>query len=347
VIGAIFGQTEGLLGPDLELRELQKSGRIGRIEVELETKEGKTYGVISVPSSLDKAETAIVAAALETIERIGPCSARIETKEIEDVRMSKRDYVIERAKELLKTMITQTTDSLELSERVKESFRRMELTQFGPEVLPAGPEVATSDEIIIVEGRADVLNLLRSGFRNVIALNGTSIPKSIAELCRSKVATLFLDGDRGGDLILKGVKGFAEIDYVARAPPGREVEELTKKEIHKALRAKVPMNQFKPRRAKVEPKLSGLFSTLLDELTGTRGAYILDSGLQILGKVPVKELRNTLRDLKDVHSIILDGTINEEIIRLAEEKGVAFLAGMEKKAEGRRTITLSLEDLKP
>ena len=28
VIGAIFGQTEGLLGADLELRELQKSGRI-------------------------------------------------------------------------------------------------------------------------------------------------------------------------------------------------------------------------------------------------------------------------------------------------------------------------------
>ncbi len=42
LIGAIFGQTEGLLGEDLDLRELQKSGKIGRIEVNTNYKEGKT-----------------------------------------------------------------------------------------------------------------------------------------------------------------------------------------------------------------------------------------------------------------------------------------------------------------
>jgi DNA primase len=37
VIGAVFGQSEGLLGPDMELRELQKTGRVGRIDVEMRT----------------------------------------------------------------------------------------------------------------------------------------------------------------------------------------------------------------------------------------------------------------------------------------------------------------------
>ena len=90
VIGAIFGQTEGLLGADLELRELQRSGRIGRIEVKVDTKGGKTNGDIIIPSSLDKAETAIVGAALEIIQRIGPCTAKIKVEKIEDVRISKK-----------------------------------------------------------------------------------------------------------------------------------------------------------------------------------------------------------------------------------------------------------------
>src|SRR3989344_1160304 len=71
VIGAIFGQTEGLLGADMELRELQKDGKIGRIEVDLETVDSKSIGEIQVPTALDKSETTLIAAALETIDRIG------------------------------------------------------------------------------------------------------------------------------------------------------------------------------------------------------------------------------------------------------------------------------------
>jgi len=108
VVGAIFGQTEGLLGSDLELRELQRSGRIGRIEVNVDTRSGKTNGSIIVPSSLDKAETAIIGAALEIIQRIGPCNAKIQVGSIEDVRVSKRSFVISRAKELLKNLMAKS-----------------------------------------------------------------------------------------------------------------------------------------------------------------------------------------------------------------------------------------------
>ena len=246
VIGAIFGQTEGLLGSDLELRELQKSGRIGRIEVNTETRTGKTKGTIIIPSSLDKAETSIIAAALEIIQRIGPCNAKIEVTNIEDVRVSKRSMVIERAKELLKKMMDTTMpDSQEIADEVSASVRMMEIVEFGKDRLPSGPAINESDEIIIVEGRADVLNLLKYGFKNAVAINGTSVPETIVDLCQKKVVTVFVDGDRGGNLIIKELVSVADIDFVTKAPDGKEVEEITKKEIHKALRSRISGEQAK------------------------------------------------------------------------------------------------------
>src|SRR3989338_6781552 len=215
VIGAIFGQTEGLLGSDLELRELQRSGRIGRIEVLTDIKGGKTKGAIIIPSSLDKAETSIVAAALEIIQRIGPCNARIHVDKIEDVRVSKRNFVIQRAKELLKKMMEGVLpDSQEIADEVAQSVRVMEIREYGRDRLPAGPGIEEFDEIIVVEGRADVVNLLKHGFKNVVAINGTSVPETIVELCRKKDVTAFVDGDRGGNLILKELLAVTEIDFV-------------------------------------------------------------------------------------------------------------------------------------
>ncbi|PIN73619.1 hypothetical protein COV20_05340 [Candidatus Woesearchaeota archaeon CG10_big_fil_rev_8_21_14_0_10_45_16] len=246
VIGAIFGQTEGLLGNDLELRELQRSGRIGRIEVNMSTSSGKTQGEIIIPSSLDKTETAIVAAALEIIQRIGPCNAKIHVDKIEDVRTSKRQFVVQRAKELLRILTENTLpDSQEISDEVSQSVRMQEVVEYGPEKLTAGPAIEEGDEIVIVEGRADVLNLLKHGFKNAIAMNGTSCPATIKELTKHKTATVFVDGDRGGNLIIRELISTTEIDFVCKAPDGKEVEELTKKEIHKALRGKITAEQAK------------------------------------------------------------------------------------------------------
>ena len=246
VIGAIFGQTEGLLGADLELRELQRSGRIGRIEVNTDTRSGKTKGSIDVPSSLDKAETAIIAAALEIIQRIGPCNAKLQTTGIEDVRVSKRSQVIERAKELLKQLQnTSMPDSRELADEVAHSVRMMEIQEYGKDRLPAGPGIDESEDIIVVEGRADVLNLLKHDFKNAIAMNGTSIPETIVDLCKKKIVTMFVDGDRGGSLIVKELTSLSDVDFVARAPDGKEVEEITKKEIHQALRSRITGEQAK------------------------------------------------------------------------------------------------------
>jgi len=245
VIGAIFGQTEGLLGGDLDLRDLQKSGRIGRIDVEVVNGEdGKSYAKIVLPSSLDRVETAIIAATLETVDRVGPCSARIEVKEIRDIRAEKRQYIVNRAKELLETLMASMTDIQDIAEEIREYIRTREIIEYGEEKLPAGPNIDNSDSIIVVEGRADVLNLLRCGIKNVIAVGGASIPKTIVELSKKKVTTIFIDGDRGGELILKESLQRCDIDYIARAPKGREVEELSKKEVLKYLRLRVPVEQY-------------------------------------------------------------------------------------------------------
>lgn len=370
IIGAVFGQTEGLLGSDLELRELQRSGRVGRIEVKTDIKSGKTEGVLTIPSSLDKAETAVVAASLETIQRIGPCNATVKVIKIEDVRISKRTFLIKRAKELLRNLTDDILpDSQELTEEVNQSVRMMNIVDYGKNKLPAGPAVEEAEEVIVVEGRADVLNLLRYGFKNAISLNGTSVPETIIKLSKEKTITLFVDGDRGGDLIIKEVTGVAEIDFVVKAPDGKEVEEITKKEIHKALRGKVAVEQAKmdlekspsngrrtssyqkrsAPRSSPSPRTSSAptkklkedqmkkLKELLDDLVGTRGAYILDEKLEILGKVPSTELPTTIRSLKNIKAVVFDGTITKDFIRLAERAGVLYIVGMDSKVNPKET----------
>ncbi|HOK28800.1 MAG TPA: DNA primase DnaG, partial [Methanomassiliicoccaceae archaeon] len=245
VVGAIFGQTEGLLGDELDLRDLQKSGRIGRIEVEVSSKQGKSDGEILIPSSLDQVETVILASALETIDRVGPCKAKINILSIEDVRISKRQKIIDRAKDLLTELIKQSKSSgVDLTESVRQSVQVEEIVHFGKDHLPAGPNVQDSDAIIVVEGRSDVLNLLKSGIKNAIAVEGTNIPRTISDLSKERVITAFVDGDRGGELILRELFQVAEVDFVARAPRGMEVEELTQKQIMKSLRNKIPGEQY-------------------------------------------------------------------------------------------------------
>nr|AKQ02670.1 primase protein [uncultured euryarchaeote Rifle_16ft_4_minimus_37664] len=245
VVGAVFGQTEGLLGEELDLRDLQKSGRIGRIEVDAVSKKGRTEGTILIPSSLDQVETSILAAALETIDRVGPCKAAIKVDKVEDVRVTKRNKIIERARELLSRMVEDSkTSGTDLLDEVKRSVQVSEIGSFGPERLPAGPNIADSDAIIVVEGRQDVLNLLRSGIKTAIAVEGTSVPKTIQEMSKEKAVTAFVDGDRGGDLILRELLQVGEVDFIARAPRGKEVEEMTQKQIMKALRNKIPADQY-------------------------------------------------------------------------------------------------------
>ncbi len=254
IIGAIFGQTEGLLGDQFDLRELQDKNRIGRMIVKIQRKGNKVVGELLVPSNLDRAETALIAALLESVDRVGPYPAKIEVTSIIDVRKEKIKKIVERAKEILRQWREESIDIREILREISESSRKPQLIEYGPEKLPAGPGVDKSDTVIIVEGRADVINLLRYGYDNVIALGGAKpkIPETIKKLAEKKVAIAFVDGDRGGTMILKNLLTQANIAYVARAPPGKEVEDLTGKEIAKALSNLQPASKVKEELLKAE-----------------------------------------------------------------------------------------------
>jgi DNA primase len=244
VIGAIFGQTEGLFPKDFELRELQRTGKIGRIDIDLKSANDRTTGTLAVPSSLDRPETAIIAAAMETVDRVGPCEAKINVEGIKDVRVDKLKRIQERAKELMRDWHVKEHHDIEIMlEQVGQESKKIEPVHYGRERLTATPDISTRPDIILVEGRADVINLLRAGISGSIAVEGVKIPKTIRELARKKEVTAFLDGDRGGDLILRELNQVARPKFVARAPRGSEVEELDPYQIKAALEAKVPFEE--------------------------------------------------------------------------------------------------------
>ena len=326
VIGAIFGQTEGLLGPEFDLRELQKNNRIGRIEVELKTEHNRTFGTITVTSSLNMAATALIAAAIESVDRIGPKEAKILVERIDDIREAKRKNIVRRAKELMKKWSVETApDVEELIREVLEAVKPEEISTYGSEQLPAGPEVHTASSIILVEGRADVHNLLRCGIKNVIAIGGAKVPETIVRLSKEKEVTVFLDGDRAGDLILKELMQTAKVDYVARAPPGKEVEELTCKEIFEALAGKVPASEARLKHARVSahPKVV----EAINQLKGTLEAILFDANYEQLARLPVGELAERLPSFKGVSVIVFDGRVTQRLVDIASQIGVKLIIG--------------------
>jgi DNA primase len=239
VVGAIFGQTEGLLGDELDLRDLQQSSKVGRIEVEIESNRGRSEGTVTIATSVDKVATATLAAALEALDRIGPCRAELEVTDIEDVRAAKRRRIVARAQELLRDSFDDgAMTSEEILEEVRQSARVGAVTDHQGQ--PAGPRVEDSDAVVVVEGRSDVLTLLRYGVKNAVAVEGTNVPDTVADLTADRTVTAFLDGDRGGHLILRELGQVAQIDYVAFAPDGRSVEDLSREEVFAALREKEP-----------------------------------------------------------------------------------------------------------
>jgi len=344
VIGALFGQTEGLFGPELDLRELQKSGRIGRIEISLESKQDKTTGKINIPTSLDRVSTAIIAASIESIDRVGPCKAVVTLNKIEDIRDARRRLIVDRAKDVLQKWTVETMPGTDdIFREVSEMLRLARVEKFGPEGLTAGPELSSAKQIIVVEGRADVINLLRAGIQNTIAVEGAKIPQSIIKLCKEREAIAFLDGDRGGDLILKELKQVTTLKYVARAPRGKEVEDLTFKEIEKALKTKVPLEKIKekkePQQKKLVPKQ---FVETSKELSGTLEAVLLDKNLKQVDRMPVRELATKLQQMKDIDTVVFDGVITQRLVDIAAERNINYLIAARVSKAMKQPLNLKL-----
>ena len=381
VVGAIFGQTEGLLGEDLDLRDLQRTGRVGRIDVQITSKKGETKGEILISTSLDRAETAILAASLETIDRVGPCLAHVTVESIEDIRVVKRKKIVERAKEILLERFDEgVIDSDELLDDVRQVIRIEKIGSIGDEKLPAGPNVLESDAIIIVEGRADVLNLLRYGIKNAVAVEGTHIPRTVEELCEKKTATAFFDGDRGGELILRELLQVADIDFVAFSPNGKSVEDMARKEVIKTLRNKVPVEYIRdqyfedsaelPQELRIPRNLpedsedvdrkgkavtgmkrsrearKGGPLTLrdhIDDVKGQRLARFLTEDLTVAKEVQSDELEKGVESVDgSVTGVVVDRAVDQKLLDRLVGKGLAYVAAKDFKGIIKRPLSIRL-----
>ena len=385
VVGAVFGQTEGLLGDELDLRDLQKSGRMGRVEVDVKSDKGKSTGEIVISSSMDQVETSVFAAALETVERVGPCKATVKITSLEDSRSTKREVIIERARSLLINLIKDSRSAgSTITDTVRQALQTEEIVRFKGK-LPAGPNVESSDAVIVVEGRGDVLNLLKHGIKNSVAVEGTNVPKEVVSLSKERTVTAFVDGDRGGQMIIQELLQVAEIDFIAIAPENTEVEYLTHKQIMKSLRDKVTAELFmeqnkwarpggetksKPKKASVSAKAkpvkakpakeeavpveaataaSPIFLEQLDQLDGSKNARLL-MGEELADEVLIVGLPEVLESHKNngVDTLIMDGVIPPHLVDLAPKAGIKTIVAKGKAVLPREPIGLSLftrEDL--
>jgi DNA primase len=356
IIGAIFGQTEGLFGDEFDLQTLQDKGRVGRIQVTVKIQGGKTLGEVLIPCNLDRVETALLAAMVESVDRVGPYDAEVKIVDISDLRLEKIKKITQRAVELLKAWSKEKTPDLkEVVKRIEDLMRVPEPISYGPEILPAGPGIDESDTVIVVEGRADVINLLRYGYRNVIALGGAKkVPNTIKELSSKKKIILLVDGDHGGDLVLKEVLRTLRVDYVARAPPNREIEDLTGKELEEVLSKVQPVFEYLENLVKqgnkdaqvlleFQRKLHGISKEVVEEtltipsgiaevvktLQGTLEAVLYSKDWKEIKRIPVRDLVNEISNVnKDsIYAIVMDGIITQRLLEASSEKNIKILIG--------------------
>tara|TARA_B100000530_G_C15925727_1_gene474868 strand:+ start:549 stop:1808 length:1260 start_codon:yes stop_codon:yes gene_type:complete len=355
IIGAIMGQTEGLLGDELELRKLQRTARVGHVDVETETKGGKVHGLILIPSSMDNVETAIIGSALETIDRIGPCQAKITVVEISDVRATKRTAVVDRAKELLLQLVNSgEAASKTVVEEVRSVLTVGTATNYHG--LTCGPNVQSSSSLIIVEGRNDVINLLNCGVKNAISADGAGdIKQELIDLANGKESvTLAIDGDRGGEMLFRQLHAILRVDFVAQAPAGQEWELLPQKTITKTLSMKVEVAKFEKKMAKEDKEdkkkhggsdkgewaeempevfesevapaeIQEMFDHL-DALGKNKAMFVLADG-SVGEEMGAAAIAKTASSTEGVKVLIINGPVNERLQEIASEASIETVIG--------------------
>jgi len=319
----------------------------------LHSKNDRTNGNITIPTSLDRVSTALIAASVESINRVGPCSAKVNLERIEDIREARRKLIIDRAKEILHRWNIESMPSVdEVYKEISDTMKVGKVEKYGPEDLPAGPGLEGSRDIYVVEGRADIINLMRCGIFNTVALEGAKVPDSIKKITKERNATALLDGDRGGDLIQKELLQVTNVKFVGRAPRGKEIEECNCKEINEAIEGKVPVSELQgkptpqiqpkktpppqqqlqvqvpppapviPERQKVKVEVPDTIIQAAKALIGTLEAVLLSDKLELIERLPVSQLAEKLQQITGVDTIVFDGIITQRIVDIAGDKSI-------------------------
>ena len=332
IIGAIFGQTEGLLGPEMNLNELQRVSKVGRIEVIAKSTSNTTNGNAVIPMSTDIDTCALIAAGIESIDKVGPFDCKFTLDAIDDVRAAKKDDIVRRAKEIKQKWATKTVSEGETMLNDVHQGDSGKLSTYGPSKLTCSSGVFDSKWIILVEGRADVINLLRAGYDNVLAIEGAKIDESIKELCSEKdTVVAFIDGDRAGGFILKELKSVVTLDYELQADTGVEVEELTPQRLSEILQPiadEIKNGKPAPKLNSEDDKsIADVASKIFPNLNETLEAVALDGDQNEIFKVPISEVVSKLSSQSGIKYLLLDGIITKRLLEGAKNAGIECVVG--------------------
>ena len=332
IIGAIFGQTEGLLGPELNLNELQRLSKVGRIEVHSTSTENDTSGDALLPMSTDIDTCALISAAIESIDKVGPFDCKFALQAIDDVRASKKEDIVRRAKVIKQKWSTKSVSEGDTMLKDVHEGKSGKITTYGPNKLHCGTGVFDSPWVILVEGRADILNLLRAGYDNTLAIEGAKIDESIKDLCVSKKSVVaFLDGDRAGGFILKELKSVVKVDVELRADEGIEVEELTPQRVADILKDTAEKMHEQSAETKIvnedDKALSDAIGKVYPNLNETLESVALDTDNNQLFKIPISELVGKLPTQSGIKYLVLDGIITQRLLDSAKQAGIKYIVG--------------------
>ncbi len=206
------------------------------------------------------------------------------------------------------------------------------LSTYGPSKLTCSSGVFDSKWIILVEGRADVINLLRAGYDNVLAIEGAKIDESIKELCSEKdTVVAFIDGDRAGGFILKELKSVVTLDYELQADAGVEVEELTPQRLDEILQPiadEIKNGKPTPKLSSEDDKsLADVVSKIFPNLNETLESVALDSDQNEIFKVPISEVVSKLSSQSGIKYLLLDGIITKRLLEGAKNAGIECVVG--------------------
>ena len=333
IIGAIFGQTEGLLGPEMNLNELQRVSKVGRIEVNTFNTENTTKGDALLPMSTDIDTCSLISAAIESIDKVGPFDSSFKLDAIDDVRQSKKDDIMKRAKEIKQKWSTNAVSEGDDMLKAVHENNSDKITTYGPKKLHCSTGVFDSPWIILVEGRADIINLLRAGYDNALAFEGGRIDESIKELCDKKDKVVaFTYGDRAGGFILKELKSVVHVDVELRADEGIEVEELTPKRVDELLSPiskKIGDELESPASLQNEDDnpIAEVCKTIYAQLNESLESIALDSDEKKVFKVPISELVQKISGQSGIKYLILDGIITQRLFDAAKNASVEYIIG--------------------
>jgi len=156
-----------------------------------------------------------------------------------------------------------------------------------------------------------------------------------------------LDGDRGGTIILKELKQLLKIDYIARAPEGYEVEELTRKQMIKSLQnkksagaiEKYSEKEYTGRDANLKKFLKRtklkhhdeIIAAIKDVPSGQGLGY--SKSMDKLFEIPVGELFAKIEEYKNTQILILDGILTKRLLSSALSMKLKLIACKNKEEE--------------